>query len=227
MLGEPSPSGTHSTRAQSPQRPSILRTGCPPSRDESFPPLGQPPQHERASRSRSRTCNRSRSRSKSRSTSHHFVSSSYQGPSTSVAFPPGLAQGSSQCSSGPTKVAWGKGLPCSLKSSPQDPSPDTQWNCRGYRKKRSHLQQPVKKLRNDQQASTESVPDVIALQETSAEATLHGYTAYQQLGPQLSPCTSTLVHSSLTATQLTYALPYLRLLSAEKERINRLIWKVY
>ncbi|KAH6934632.1 hypothetical protein HPB50_026168 [Hyalomma asiaticum] len=48
------------------------------------------------------------------------------GPSTSVAFPPGLAQGSSQCSSSPTKVAWGKGLPCSLKSSSQDPSPDTQ-----------------------------------------------------------------------------------------------------
>ncbi|KAH6923394.1 hypothetical protein HPB50_000935 [Hyalomma asiaticum] len=93
---------------------------------ESFPPLGQPPQHERASRSRSRTRNRSRSRSKSRSTSHHFVSSSSQGPSTSVAFPPGLAQGSSQCSSSPTKVAWGKGLPCSLKSSSQDPSPDTQ-----------------------------------------------------------------------------------------------------
>lgn len=76
-----------------------------------------------------------------------------------------------------------------------------QWNCRGFRKKRSHLQQLVQKLQNVPQANTESIPDVIVLQETSAPATLPSYAAYQQLDPHGSPCTSTLVHNNLTATQ--------------------------
>ncbi|KAH7967985.1 hypothetical protein HPB52_005082 [Rhipicephalus sanguineus] len=41
-----------------------------------------------------------------------------------------------------------------------------QWDCRGYSKKRSHVQQLVKKRQADPQA-TQPVPDVIALQETS------------------------------------------------------------
>lgn len=75
-----------------------------------------------------------------------------------------------------------------------------QWNCRGYRKKRSHLQQLVQKLQADPQA-TEPAPDVIALQETSTPSTLPGYAAYHQLGSHASPCTSTLVHNGLTAVQ--------------------------
>ncbi|KAH7948193.1 hypothetical protein HPB52_019250 [Rhipicephalus sanguineus] len=68
-----------------------------------------------------------------------------------------------------------------------------QWNCRGYRKKQSHLQQLVQKLQADPQA-TEPAPDVIALQETSTPSTLPVYAAYHQLSSHASPCTSTLVH---------------------------------
>ncbi|KAH7932529.1 hypothetical protein HPB52_024413 [Rhipicephalus sanguineus] len=75
-----------------------------------------------------------------------------------------------------------------------------QWNCRGYRKKRSHLQQLVQKLQADPQA-TEPAPDVIALQETSTPSTLPGYATYHQLGSHASLCTSTLVHNGLTAVQ--------------------------
>ncbi|KAH7934980.1 hypothetical protein HPB52_002556 [Rhipicephalus sanguineus] len=75
-----------------------------------------------------------------------------------------------------------------------------QWNCRGHRKKRSHLQQLVQKLQADPQA-TEPAPDVIALQETYTPSTLPGYAAYHQLGSHSSPCTSTLVHNGLTAVQ--------------------------
>ncbi|KAH7932530.1 hypothetical protein HPB52_024414 [Rhipicephalus sanguineus] len=75
-----------------------------------------------------------------------------------------------------------------------------QWNCRGYRKKRSHLQQLVQKLQADPQA-TEPAPDVIALQETSTPSTLPGYATYHQLGSHAYLCTSTLVHNGLTAVQ--------------------------
>ncbi|KAH7948455.1 hypothetical protein HPB52_022945 [Rhipicephalus sanguineus] len=75
-----------------------------------------------------------------------------------------------------------------------------QCNCRGYRRKRSHLQQLVQKRQADPQA-TEPAPDVIALQETSTTTSLPGYAAYHQLGSHASPCTSTLVHNSLTAVQ--------------------------
>ncbi|KAH7935351.1 hypothetical protein HPB52_006468 [Rhipicephalus sanguineus] len=75
-----------------------------------------------------------------------------------------------------------------------------QWNCRGYRKKWSHMQQLVQKLQADPQA-TESAPDVISLQETSTPSTLPGYVAYHQLGSHASPCASTLVHNGLTAVQ--------------------------
>lgn len=130
FVKKPTPSGPNSNRSKSPRRPSILRTGRSPSRDQSFPPLGQPPQQERASRSRSRTGNRSPSRSRSRSrtpsTSRYFLASSSRGASTSVDCSLDSTKGSSQSSSGPTKVAWAQGPPSSLKSSSQDPSQDTQ-----------------------------------------------------------------------------------------------------
>ncbi|KAH7971569.1 hypothetical protein HPB51_027088 [Rhipicephalus microplus] len=75
-----------------------------------------------------------------------------------------------------------------------------QWNCRGYRKKLSHLQQLVQKLEADPQV-TEPASNVIALQETSTLSTFPGYVAYYQLDMPASPCTSTLVHSSLTSVQ--------------------------
>ncbi|KAH7964238.1 hypothetical protein HPB51_027524 [Rhipicephalus microplus] len=56
------------------------------------------------------------------------------------------------------------------------------------------------KLQADLQAR-EPAPDVIALQETSTLSTLSGYVSYHQLDTHASPCTFTLIHSSITAVQ--------------------------
>lgn len=76
-----------------------------------------------------------------------------------------------------------------------------QWNCRGFRKKKAHLQLLVQET---QLPNCQTPPDVIALQETMASVSLPGYIAFQQFTDshnQEAPSTGTLVHKSLTAKQ--------------------------
>lgn len=70
-----------------------------------------------------------------------------------------------------------------------------QWNCRGYRSKRSHLQLYIQ--------HTQDKPDIIAMQETNTAVKLPGYIPYNQFGTagRPHPCTAILVHRNLTATQ--------------------------
>lgn len=67
-----------------------------------------------------------------------------------------------------------------------------QWNCRGYARKRGHLQQYL---------INKEKPDVILLQETNVKAKLSGYRSFQDSAPRDKPAVATLVKRNLTVTQ--------------------------
>ena len=78
-----------------------------------------------------------------------------------------------------------------------------QWNCRGYRNKRGHLQQHTQHIQNHAQDG-ECTPDIIVLQETNSPAKLPGYVSYNQktdLSVSAQCHTAILVHQNLTAIQ--------------------------
>lgn len=64
-----------------------------------------------------------------------------------------------------------------------------QWNCRGFRRKRGNLQQFI-------DTNVHEAPDVIALQETGAQAKLSGYKTYSKASDDKTPVT-TLVRRNL------------------------------
>lgn len=65
-----------------------------------------------------------------------------------------------------------------------------QWNCRGFRKKKAHLQQFL--------ASSSNLPAVIALQETHGLISFPGYNVYQN-NKVSRPDTAILMQKHLTA----------------------------
>lgn len=75
-----------------------------------------------------------------------------------------------------------------------------QWNCRGFRRKRAHLEQYIKIDHLD------AIPDVICLQETGVFARLQNYKSYSDLeedasgkSPKSKPAVTTLVRRNLSA----------------------------
>lgn len=59
-----------------------------------------------------------------------------------------------------------------------------QWNCRGFQKKKGHLQLLIQHVGNNQPTH---FPDIIALQETNCNVKLPGYKEYNQLGASSPP----------------------------------------